>query len=303
MYDIIIIGGGPAGLNAALYAGRGGMKTLLIERMFCGGQAATTYEIENYIGFSESLSGPDLMMRMETHAKRFGAEIINGDVTALELDGAVKKIHCDGKTYESKTVILCMGAQRRTLGLAREDALRGSGVSYCATCDGAFFRGRDVAVVGGGNAAVEEAIFLSHLCAKVYLIHRRDKLRAVKSLSDKLFEEQKVQLVWDTVVTAINGDGTVEGITVKNVKTGQTGTIPVNALFICIGTDANTDLIKDVLPLDGYGHVITNEEMATKIPGVFAAGDIRQKPLRQVITAVADGAVAADSAINYILES
>lgn len=303
MYDVIIIGGGPAGLNAALYAGRGGLKALLIEKLFCGGQAATTYEVENYIGFSEPISGPELVKRMETHARRFGVEIITGNVTEAALDGDIKKVSVGEKSYEGKTVILCMGASPKTLGLEREDALRGSGVSYCATCDGAFFRGKPVAVVGGGDAAVEDALYLARFCPKVYLIHRRDQLRATKIVADKLNTHDNIQILWDTVVTSINGETLIEGLSIKNVKTGEQDSLTVDALFVAIGSNPNSELVKGILKLDERGYIVTDQDMATEIPGVFAAGDIRSKPLRQIITAAADGAVAANSAINHIIKS
>lgn len=302
MYDIIIIGGGPAGLNAALYAGRGGMKTLLIEKLFSGGQAATTYEVDNYIGFPEPISGPELVNNMEAHAKRFGVEIVNETVDSLSLDGTVKRVVCPKNTYESKTIILAMGANPRTLGLEREDALRGSGVSYCATCDGAFFRNKPVAVVGGGNTAAEDALFLSRFCPKIYLIHRRDQLRADKILADKIFADEKIQPIWDSVPVSINGEDAVESVSVKHVKTGEITELEVRALFVAVGTVANNEIVKGLVPLDGSGYIPTDDNMATSIDGVFAAGDIRQKSLRQIITAAADGAVAANSAINYIMK-
>lgn len=301
MYDIIIIGGGPAGLNAALYAGRGGMKTLLIEKLYSGGQAATTYEVDNYIGFSTPISGPELVSNMEAHAKRFGVEIVNEAVSSLSLQGDVKTVSCDKNIYQGKTVILAMGANPRELGLDREHDLRGNGVSYCATCDGAFFRNRPVAVVGGGDTAVEDALFLSRFCTKIYLIHRRDKLRAAKILSDKLNAEEKIQPVWDSVPVSILGDDTVKGIRVQHVKTGETSDLDVNAIFVAVGTVANNDIVKGILPLDEAGYIVTDENMATSVAGVFAAGDIRKKSLRQIITAAADGAIAANSAINYLM--
>ncbi len=304
MYDTIIIGGGPAGLNAALYALRGGMKTLLIEKLFCGGQAATTYEVENYIGFPEPVSGPELVMSMEKHVKRFGAEIINDDVLSLELEGDVKTVVCSKEKYSAKTVILCTGATPRTLGLENEDALRGSGVSYCATCDGAFYRQKTVAVVGGGDTALEDALFLANFTKKVYLIHRRDSFRGAKILVDKVLSNEKITLVYDSVIESINTDSAliVESLSVKNIKTNETTTINVNGLFVAIGTKAENGLFKDALKCDEGGYIVTDETMKTSIDGVFAAGDIRKKPLRQIITAAADGAVAATSAIDYVLK-
>ena len=301
MYDVIIIGGGPAGLNASLYCARGGCKTLLIEKLFCGGQAATTYEVENYIGFIEPISGPELVTKMEAHAKHFGVEIVNKEVTSLNLTGETKSVVCGSEALECKAVILCTGATPRTLGIPREEELRGFGVSYCATCDGAFYRNKSVAVIGGGDTAVEDALYLSRFCSRVYLVHRRDSLRAAKILSDKLLENEKVIPVWDSVVTSINGDSVVSGIGVKNVKTGTDTTLEINGMFVAVGTTAENHLFKDTLTLDDSGYIITDENMSVDIPGVYVAGDIRHKSLRQIITAAADGAIAANSAINYIL--
>ena len=305
MYDVAIIGGGPAGLGAALYCLRGGMKTILIEKLFCGGQAATTYEVENYLGFVDPISGPELVMNMEQQIKRFGAEIVNKDVQKLELEGAEKKIICADETYSAKAVILFTGATPRTIGLSNEEALRGSGISYCATCDGAFYRGKSVAVVGGGDTALEDALFLANFCKEVYLIHRRDSYRAAKILVDKLDGSDKIKRVYDSVVASVNTDtdGGVESITVKNVKTDETADLSVNGLFVAVGTIAENKLFLDQLDCDEGGYIITDESMRTSLDGVFAAGDIRQKPLRQIITAASDGAVAANAAIDYILKS
>ena len=304
MYDTIIIGGGPAGLSAALYCLRGGLNTLLIEKLFCGGQAATTYEVENYIGFPEPISGPELVMSMEKHVKRFGANIINDDVVSLELDGEIKKVICSKEQYRAKTVIICTGASPRTLGLPNEDALRGSGVSYCATCDGAFYRQKSVAVVGGGDTALEDALFLANFCKKVYLVHRRDTFRGAKILADKVLSNEKIIPVYNSVAENINTneDGVVDSLSIKNVKTGDTQTLDINGVFVAIGTVAANLLFKDIIKCDDGGYIIADETMKTNIDGVFAAGDIRKKPLRQIITAAADGAVAANSAIEYVLK-
>ena len=304
MYDTIIIGGGPAGLSAALYCLRGGLNTLLIEKLFCGGQAATTYEVENYIGFPEPISGPELVMSMEKHVKRFGVNIINDDVVSLEPDGEIKKVICSKEQYRAKTVIICTGASPRTLGLPNEDALRGSGVSYCATCDGAFYRQKSVAVVGGGDTALEDALFLANFCKKVYLVHRRDTFRGAKILADKVLSNEKIIPVYNSVAENINTneDGVVDSLSIKNVKTGDTQTLDINGVFVAIGTVAANLLFKDIIKCDDGGYIIADETMKTNIDGVFAAGDIRKKPLRQIITAAADGAVAANSAIEYVLK-
>ena len=261
--------------------------------------------MENYLGFVDPISGPELVMNMEQQIKRFGAEIVNKDVQKLELEGAEKKIICADETYSAKAVILCTGATPRTLGLSNEEALRGSGISYCATCDGAFYRGKSVAVVGGGDTALEDALFLANFCKEVYLIHRRDSYRAAKILVDKLDGSDKIKRVYDSVVASVNTDtdGGVESITVKNVKTDETADLSVNGLFVAVGTIAENKLFLDQLDCDEGGYIITDESMRTSLDGVFAAGDIRQKPLRQIITAASDGAVAANAAIDYILKS
>lgn len=303
MYDIIIIGAGPAGLNAALYAGRGGMKCLLIERLYPGGQAATTYEVDNYIGFQNPIPGPELTLKMEEHAKRFGVEYINKKVEDVKLIGPAKIVTTADKTYKAKTIILCMGATRRGLGAKGENKLKGSGVSYCATCDGAFFRDKDVCVVGGGDTAVEDALYLSNFCNNIYLIHRRDSLRATRSLSNAAMQNKKIKMIWDSVVTAINGQESVESVSIKNLKTNDEKNILVSAVFIAIGTVPSNGLIADKLKLTENGYIPTDEEMLTEIEGVFAAGDIRKKSFRQIITAAADGAIAANSAMRYINEN
>lgn len=303
MTDVIIIGGGPAGLNAALYAGRAGLSTLLIEKLFCGGQAATTYEVDNYIGFSAPISGPDLVSRMEEHARRFGVTIINKTVTSLSVEGSVKKVICGSEAYEAKAVIVCGGASPRMLGLDREQQLRGSGVSYCATCDGAFFRGRDVAVVGGGDTAVEDALFLANFCQTVYLIHRRDSFRAAKVLTDQLYKNEKITLVLDSVVTGLNGSDRLSGLTVQNKKSGASSELAVSAVFVAVGTVPDSEPYRGILAMDDNGYLITDDDMRTSCDGVFAAGDIRKKSLRQIITAASDGAVAANSAITYLMQT
>ncbi|MBM7583057.1 thioredoxin reductase (NADPH) [Caldicoprobacter guelmensis] len=300
--DIIIVGGGVAGLTAGLYAKRGGMDALLFEKMFAGGQMATTYLVENYPGFDEPISGPDLAMKMESHARKFGLEILYDEVIELELEGRIKKVRTDKGEYEAKALILCMGAQPKKLGLPKEDEFRGRGVSYCATCDGAFYRDKIVAVVGGGDTAVEDALFLAQHATKVYLIHRRNALRASKILQDRLFANPKVEMVWDSVVDEILGEKGVEGLLVRNVKDGSSKKLKVDGLFVAIGIQPNNALIQGKLNMNEAGFVITDETMATNIPGVFAAGDLRQKPLWQIITAAADGAIASVSAQRYIME-
>jgi len=300
--DIIIVGGGLAGLTAGMYAQRGGLDTLLFEKMFTGGQASTTNLIENYPGFDEPISGPDFAMKIENHARKFGLEILYDEITDLELEGKIKKVKTENGVYECKALILAMGAEPRKLGLDKEDEFRGRGVSYCATCDGAFYRGKDVVVVGGGDTAAEDALFLSQYVNKVYLVHRRDTLRATKILADRVIASNKIEKIWDSTVEAILGENQVTGIRVANVKTGEKREINVDGIFIAIGVRPNSDLIKDKVKMSEAGYVLTNDSMETNIPGVFAAGDLRQKPLLQLVTAASDGAVAAYSAQRYIIE-
>ena len=303
MYDIIIVGAGAGGLTAGLYAGRGGLKTLIIEKMFSGGQAATTYEVDNYPGFDETIGGPDLMMKMEKHCKKFGAEIIYEDVVEIDVDHSIKKVKTNKNTYESKTIILAMGANPKELGLEKEREFRGTGVSYCATCDGAFYRDKNVAVIGGGDTAVEDALFLSKFCPKVYIIHRRDELRAVKVLQDAVFANDKIEIVWDSTVEKILGDHNVEGITVKNIKSGEIRDLSIEGLFIAIGVTPNSEMVKNKVEVNKNGYIITDDAMQTNKPGVYAVGDIREKYLRQIVTAAADGAIAAYAAERYIHEN
>lgn len=303
MLDVIIIGGGVAGLTAGLYANRAGLSTLLFEKMFVGGQASTTYLIENYPGFEEPISGPDLSMKMESHARKFGLEIQYDEVTKIEMEGQVKRVHTENRVYESRTLIIATGAEPKTLGLAKEDEFRGRGVSYCATCDGLFYKDKDVVVVGGGDTAVEDAEFLAQYVNKVYLVHRRDSFRANKTSSDRVMANDKIKVIWDTVVEEILGDENVTGVGIRNLKTGEKSQIKADGMFVAIGIVPNNDLVKGPLKQTEAGFVLTDENMKTDIAGVFAAGDIRQKPLWQLVTAVSDGAIAAVSAQRYIIEN
>ncbi|ACL76130.1 thioredoxin-disulfide reductase [Ruminiclostridium cellulolyticum] len=303
MNDVIIIGGGPAGYTAALYSSRAQLDTLVIEKMFSGGQMATTDVMENYPGFEEPIGGPDLALRMEKQARKFGTVVLNDEVLELELDSPIKKVKTKNNTFESKTIILSMGASPKMLGLPKEEKFRGSGVSYCAVCDGAFFRGKTVAVVGGGDTAAEDALYLARFCPKVYIIHRRDTMRATKILQNELCCNNRIEFFWDSVVEEIEGQFGVEGLKIKNIKTGEKSSIDVDGLFVAIGLNPNNSLVKDKLELTKEGYVITDDRMRTNIPGVFAAGDLREKYLRQVITAAADGASAAYNAEKYIIEN
>lgn len=303
MLDVIIIGGGLAGLTAGLYANRAGLSTLLFEKMFVGGQAATTYLIENYPGFEEPISGPDLSMKIESHARKFGLEIQYDEVTKIEMEGQVKRVHTENRVYESRTLIIATGAEPKTLGLAKEDEFRGRGVSYCATCDGLFYKDKDVVVVGGGDTAVEDAEFLAQYVNKVYLVHRRDSFRANKTSSDRVMANDKIKVIWDTVVEEILGDENVTGVGIRNLKTGEKSQLKADGMFVAIGIVPNNDLVKGQLKQTEAGFVLTDENMKTDIAGVFVAGDIRQKPLWQLVTAVSDGAIAAVSAQRYIIEN
>lgn len=299
MHDLIIVGGGPAGLNAVLYAARGGLDALLFEQLFSGGQIAKTQEIDNYIGFPNGVASFELAMNMETQAKNAGAQIQYDEILSMQLQGKIKTLTTAKKSYEAKAVILCMGAQPRTLGVEGEERLRGKGVSYCATCDGALYKEKDVAVVGGGDTALEDALFLARYCKKVFLIHRRDSFRGAKILSDKVLACPNVELILNSVTEKIEGDDKVEKILVRNAKTGDLKELAVSGVFIAVGTKPNTELVKGQIQLED-GYVAAGEDTQTDCAGVFAAGDIRKKPLRQIITAASDGAVAVYSAMKYL---
>lgn len=302
MYDVIIAGGGPAGLNAALYSARSGLSCLLLEKMFAGGQMSTTSTLENYIGFPDGIDAVTLAMQMEQQARGAGAEIRYDEIVSFELDDEVKKVVTKKETFEAKTVILCTGASPRPLGVTGEEQFRARGVSYCATCDGALYKGKIVAVVGGGDTALEDALFLSKYCEKVYLIHRRDTFRGTHALAEKVKSLANVELVLSHVVTKIRGDAKVSSLTVESRIDGKTREIVLDGVFIAVGTMPNTSLLSEHVSLDEQGYIVTDEAMKTAIPGVFAAGDARQKLLRQVITAASDGAVAAYSALKYVSE-
>lgn len=298
MIDVAIIGGGPAALGAALYAARSGMSVTIFEKKFVGGQASTTYEIDNYLGFSSAPSGSELAEKMSEHVSRFGVSFKYNAVKELDLTGDVKKIFTAKKEFEAKSVILAMGAAPALLGIEGEAQLSGKGVSYCATCDGMFFKDKTVAVVGGGNTAVEDALYLSPIAKKVYIIHRRDEFRASKLLVDKLRECENVEFLMQSEVKRINGTDFVSSIDVSS--NSDITSLDVNGIFIAVGIVPSNELIKDVVKLNEQGFILTDDYMRTNIDGVFAAGDIRQKPLRQVITAVSDGAIAGEEAAKYV---
>lgn len=305
VYDVIIIGGGPAGLSAALYAGRARLNTLVIEKKKEGGQIALTSEVENYPGCLEGESGPSLIDRMHKQVLNFGAEVVYDEIESVYLEGSIKQLKGKKDVYKAKSIIIATGASSRPIGCKGEKEYTGKGVSYCATCDGSFFEDFDIYVVGGGDTAVEEALYLTKFGRSVTIIHRRDELRAAKSIQDKAFKNEKIKFMWDTVVKELGGDGILSSMVVENVKTGELTTIEADeedmtfGLFGFIGYLPKTELFKDILTLENE-YIVTDENMKTNIDGVFAAGDIRVKSLRQVVTAAADGAIAAVQAEKYI---
>lgn len=301
-YDVAILGAGPAGISAAIYAVRGRLKTLWLDKQFAqGGQILNTYEVDNYPGLP-GISGMDLGEAMGAHAQKFGIAPIRENVLSVEDAGTEKIIRTKKHEYRAKTVILACGASHRMLNIPGEQELSGMGVSYCATCDGAFFKDRTAAVIGGGNMAVEDAIFLSRICKKVYLIHRREELRAEKILQDALMARENIEILWNSVAVEIQGKNTVDGLKIRNVKTQEESLIGTDGVFIAVGLAPNTDRFKDLTALDEGGYVIAGEEGITQTPGIFAAGDIRTKALRQVVTAVADGANAVNSVQRYLMD-
>lgn len=307
-YDLIIIGAGPAGLAAGIYAGRAMLDTLIIEKDLEGGQILQTSEIENYPGSLEVESGPTLIDRMVTQVKKFGIDKVTDTVTDVSLDGEVKVVKCEKETYQAKTIIIAGGAAAVPIGVEGEEKFRGRGLSYCATCDGPFFRGLNVYVVGGGDSAIQEAIYLTKFAKKVTVIHRRQELRAAKSIREKAFKHEKIDFMLDTVIKKIRGNDVIEGMTLENLKDGKITEIKADpsdgtfGVFGFVGYEPKSDLYSGKLIMDN-GYIITDEDMNTNIPGVFAAGDIRKKSLRQVVTAVADGAIAAVQAEKYIDET
>ena len=302
IYDCLIIGAGPAGLGAGLYASRGNLKTLILEKGIVGGQLQVTEEIENYPGM-DHMTGPQISDAMEAQTKRFGCDIVtNCEVAEVDLKSQPKIITTkEGNVYKAKTVIIASGSEHRKLGVPGEEELSGKGVSYCAVCDGAFFKNRKLAVIGGGSSAVEEGSFLTKYASSVTLIHRRDELRAERILQNRFLNNPKTEVIWDTVVEKINGDMLgVTSLSLKNNKTGETSEFPCEGVFIYVGLDPNTQYLEGKLKVDGGGKVITNERMETNIQGVFAAGDIRNTPLKQAVTAASDGSLAATMAIGFV---
>ena len=303
MYDIIIIGGGAAGMSAAIYAMRGGMKTLILEKLSCGGQAARTYEVDNYPGFWDAPTGPKLMEAFEEHVKKFGAEIRSEAVREItDPSGDIKTVRTRRNTYETRTVILATGANPKKLGVPGEEELAGAGVSYCATCDGAFFKGLDTVVIGGGNTAIEDALYLAGFCEHVFIMNRSKRFRASKSLMDKAYANPKITVYTDMIAESFEGNGKLERILAKNTATGEKGFINASGVIVAIGIEPDNTLAKSCgVEICERGFIKTDMYLATNVKGIYGAGDCRVSPLRQIVTAAADGAVAATSAINYIL--
>lgn len=303
VYDVAIVGGGPGGLTAALYATRAGLDTVLIEKLAPGGQMTETAEIDNYPGYPDGVDGFTLGANMQQGAVRFGAQMLNAEVLSLGLTASPKQIKTDTADIFAKTVILATGATHRHLGIENEQALVGRGVGYCAACDGMFYRGKTVAVVGGGNSAAADALYLSRICQKVYLVHRRDTLRATKVYHEPLMGAGNVEFKWNSTVAELLAEDKLTGVIIENTQNGARETLALDGLFISIGRAPATDLVKDQLLLDPHGYVIADETTKTNIAGVFAVGDVRTKALRQIVTAAADGAVAAHFAEEYLTQA
>lgn len=302
IYDVIILGGGPAGYTAALYAARAGLSTLVLEKLFAGGQMTQTTQIDNYPGLPKGIDGVTLGMEMQAGAERFGVKTVYSEATAVSLDGDIKSIQTPQGNFDCKTLIIATGADHRHLGVPKEEELIGRGVAYCAACDGMMYRGKTVAVVGGGNSAAADAALLARVAEKVYLIHRRDSLRASRVYHEPLENTPNLEFVWNSTVTELCHDDRLTAVTVTDVNTGAQRQIALDGLFISIGRQPATELFREVLELDDQGYIIADESTCTSVPGVFAAGDVRTKAVRQIVTATADGAVAAHMAEKYLLE-
>ncbi|MCK4857101.1 MAG: thioredoxin-disulfide reductase [candidate division Zixibacteria bacterium] len=300
-YDIIIVGGGPGGLTAGLYGARANLKTLCIEKYLPGGQIVNTDDVEDYPGF-EHISGPELSKKFEDHARKFGLEIISDLVEEIYTEGDVKVVKASERTLTTKAVILSTGGSPNKLGVPGEEELAGRGVSYCAICDGAFFKNQVIVVVGGGDAAVEEAMFLTRYASRVIIIHRRDQLRAQKIIQQRAFKNEKMEFIWDSVVESIEGTEKVSHVKVKNVKTGEVSQIECAAVFVFVGFVPNSRITREPLKTDEKGHIITDDKMETSIPGIYACGDVRHQLVRQITNAVGDGTTAAMAAYKYIEE-
>ena len=301
-YEVIIIGGGPAGLTAGLYSSRAGINSLLLERGLLGGQMVNATLVENYPGFPDGIAGAELGSLMHKQAVRYGLEVVTAEVTGIT-PGQPYTVSTTEGDFEAEAIIITAGSEYGKLGVAGEDRLCGHGVSYCATCDGFFFRDREVAVIGGGDTAITDAMELSRHASKVYVIHRRDQLRAGKALQDRAFAHPKLEFIWDTVVEEIMGEEVLNGLQLRNVKTGQQSTLKVDGVFIAVGLMPNSRNFFNILELDDVGYIVTDEVMATSVPGIFAAGDIRRNSPRQIAAAVGDGVTAAMSVFKYLQET
>lgn len=301
-YEVIIIGGGPAGLSAGLYTSRARLSSLLIEKMGVGGQIADAEQVDNYPGFPQGIGGFELGQLMHQQATEYGLKTLLAEVTGIELQERQKVLKTTEGNFATKAVIIASGSERRKLGIPGEEKFTGKGVSYCATCDAPLFREKPVAVVGGGDAAITEAIYLAKFASKVTVIHRRDQLRASRILQEKAFAEPKIEFLWNSVVEEIEGTDLVQRIRLRQVKTGENSTLDISGIFISVGLKPNTDYLKGILPLDAAGYIITNDKMETEIPGILAAGDIRRNSARQAIAAAGDGATAAIYAERFITQ-
>ena len=300
IYDMIIIGGGPGGYTAALYAARAGMDVVLLERLSAGGQMALTSRIDNYPGFPDGIDGFTLGLQMQESAEKFGAKTEYADVEAVQLEGDIKEVHSSEGIFYGRTVVIATGASPRKLGLPKEQELIGRGINYCAHCDGMFYKGKTVAVIGGGNTAAADALLLSRIAEKVILIHRRDVLRATKIYHQPLMEAENVEFRWNSAVTELLSDGKLTGIRVRNLVSGEEEDLPFDGVFVSIGRQPASELVKGQLELDQGGYIVAGESTEASLPGVFAVGDVRTKVLRQVVTAVADGAMAVHHAEEYL---
>lgn len=303
VYDVLVLGGGPGGFTAAMYAARSGLKTLVMERLAAGGQMALTHQVDNYPGFDDGIDGFSLGMKMQQGAERFGAETVNADVLSVELDADVKVLHTAQGDFYGRTVILATGANPRKLGLPMEEELTGRGVHYCAACDGMFYRGKTVMLVGGGNSAVADALVLARVAKKVILVHRRDTLRASKIYHEPLMKTENIEFHWNSEVVSLQHGQRLEGAVVRNRVTGEEESVSCDALFVSIGRQPATALFEGVVELDDGGYIVAGESTETSLPGVFAVGDVRTKEVRQIVTATADGAVASHKAEEYLAVS
>ncbi|MBN2240416.1 MAG: thioredoxin-disulfide reductase [Dehalococcoidales bacterium] len=301
-YDVIVIGGGPAGLTAGMYTSRARLSTLLIEKGLTGGQINNTSSIENFPGFPDGIDGYELGKLMYTQAEKFGTEFVTAEVTGIELTGAEKAVVTSEGNYTAKAVIIAGGSERNTLGVPGEAEYSGRGVSYCATCDAPLFADKPIAIIGGSDTAITEALHLAEFASKVVVIHRRDQLRATKILQERAFSQPKIEIMWDTTVDEIQGEMLVSGMKLNNVKTGNKSILEVSGVFVSIGVKPDTIYLKGIIELDPSGHVVVNEKMETSVPGIFAAGDIRMNSVKQAITAAGDGATAAVYAQQYLNE-